>query len=343
MCKLTTLAVLVVGVAPYAASVREVSAQAYCALRDPTKQIYELYPEANAFRSIVRTVGESARQAVSEELSFRLHFNELGRHTLYVATRDHFPLGLVHVRSEKSKWGLVEVCWALDHQLCVVDFEFQRCRSGDCKKLTRSGFRKQLRGLSKRALRNFLADNGKSLRGNASLDIPEGTEELAAIVLRSALKTIVVTENVWMKQGGDLCLITGAPVAFSQGTEATVIDNPYSPKANKELESLLGTQKTIIDRDTLFATRVLSASGTMLGYTVSATCHWPEGQMRVWWAISEQIKVLRVEGIGDWPDEDTRKAFMGMVGQGLDHTETCSTATGLATTEVLVICKNADS
>ena len=63
----------------------DLNAQAFCALRDPQRQINVLFPEATSFRSIVRTVDEAARSEVAERLPFSLHFNELGRHTLYVA------------------------------------------------------------------------------------------------------------------------------------------------------------------------------------------------------------------------------------------------------------------
>ena len=68
-----------------------VHAQAFCALRDPNRQIYRLFPKATSYRSIVRTVGKDARREVGARLPFNLHFNELGRHTLYVPMRGDEP------------------------------------------------------------------------------------------------------------------------------------------------------------------------------------------------------------------------------------------------------------
>ena len=75
-------------------------AEAFCALRDPVSSIYQLYPNANAYRSIVRTVDKQTREHVISHLpSLRLHFSEMGRHTLYVALQDGKKLGYVHVLS----------------------------------------------------------------------------------------------------------------------------------------------------------------------------------------------------------------------------------------------------
>ena len=57
-------------------------AQAYCALRDPVQTIYQLYPAATSYRSIVATVGEARRSDIASKSGLTLHHSELGRHTL---------------------------------------------------------------------------------------------------------------------------------------------------------------------------------------------------------------------------------------------------------------------
>ena len=39
--------------------------QAYCALRDPTRRIYESWPQATTYKSIVRTIDERVRRQVA--------------------------------------------------------------------------------------------------------------------------------------------------------------------------------------------------------------------------------------------------------------------------------------
>jgi hypothetical protein len=176
--------------------VRATNAQAYCALRDPVRQVYELYPGATSYRSIVRVVGEDARQAVGERLPIELHFNELGRHTVYVAMKDREFIGLVHVRSERSDWGLVEVAWALSLDLKIMDFVFQRCRNSHRAEIESEQFRNQLRGRDLNDIGSMIRTPGSEIIPG-KLRVPAGAEGLAAAVVRCALKTIVVTDIVW--------------------------------------------------------------------------------------------------------------------------------------------------
>ena len=52
--------------------------QAYCALRDPVRVLYEVYPDADGHRSIIRTVTVEDRTAIAQVLPFTIHFDELG-------------------------------------------------------------------------------------------------------------------------------------------------------------------------------------------------------------------------------------------------------------------------
>ena len=179
-------------------------AQAYCALRDPVQQIYDFYPEAQGYRSIVRVVGPEARDAVGSKLSFGLHINELGKHTLYCTVPgEGRPTGLVHVRSEKGQWGLVEIAWALDLELCIQDIRFQRCRSRFRSSLENESFVAQLKGNGFDEIRQMLSDDGQSINPN-KIQAPAGAEQVTATILRSALKTIVVTQQVWESDLQDL-------------------------------------------------------------------------------------------------------------------------------------------
>ena len=116
------------------------AAAQYCALRDPVRAINELYP-GSTFSSSVRTINEQIRKRVSARLpQLKLHFDELGQHTLYKVFKEGVPVGFVHVRSERTRYGLTEIAWALDLSLRIQDFRFQRCRSvhrSDVERLSR--------------------------------------------------------------------------------------------------------------------------------------------------------------------------------------------------------------
>jgi len=171
-------------------------AEAFCALRDPVTSIYQLYPEATSFRSIVRTVNETTRNHVINHLpNMSLHFSEMGRHTLYVALQNGKELGYVHVRSEKSQWGLVEVAWALNLDLSIHDFNFQRARNPSRRFIETLEFKSQLTG------RNFSAMKTLMMQPFAEHAQPLFTDKdalkLASVVIQSGLKTLLITEQAW--------------------------------------------------------------------------------------------------------------------------------------------------
>ena len=59
------------------------SFEAFCALRDPGREIRLLAPDYESFRSLVRTITTESRAKILKEVPFSMHFDELGQHTLY--------------------------------------------------------------------------------------------------------------------------------------------------------------------------------------------------------------------------------------------------------------------
>lgn len=172
-------------------------AEAYCSLRDPVAQIKKLYPEKTNQLSIVKTVDSHTRNQVKLALpSNDLHFSELGKHTLYVAMKNTQALGYVHVRSEQSKWGLVEIIWALDKNLRIIDFTFQRCRSPKRKMIDNESFKNVFIGKNYEELKILLSSDGITAK-NILLEKAGNAPELASVVLRCALKTLLITDILW--------------------------------------------------------------------------------------------------------------------------------------------------
>ena len=174
-----------------------VNAIAYCSLRDPVAQIAQLYPQKTNQLSIVKMVDDNARSQVQVALpSNDLHFSELGQHTLYIAMLGNKALGYVHVRSEQSDWGLVEIVWAIDKDLRVSNFVFQRCRSPKKKIAEKKYFKDIFIGKNYQELKELLSDDGVTAN-KAVLEKAENAPELANVVLRCALKTLLLTEILW--------------------------------------------------------------------------------------------------------------------------------------------------
>ncbi|MEH6347094.1 MAG: hypothetical protein V7785_18505 [Bermanella sp.] len=171
-------------------------AEAFCALRDPVASIYQLYPEATSFRSIVRTVNKTTRSHVINHLpNMSLHFSEMGRHTLYVALKNEKELGYVHVRSEKSQWGLVEVAWALNLDLSIHDFTFQRARNPSRRFIETHEFKSQLTGRNFSAMKTLI--NQPFAEHALPLFSDKDALQLASVVIQSGLKTLLITEQTW--------------------------------------------------------------------------------------------------------------------------------------------------
>ncbi|MCH2132337.1 MAG: hypothetical protein MK116_01180 [Phycisphaerales bacterium] len=308
------LAMLVLG----ATLAETASAQAYCALRDPVRRVYELYPEATAYRTRTATVGREHRQAMARDLPFTLHFNELGRHSLYVVLQEGEPIGLIHVRSERGRWGLVEVCWALDFDLNVIGFEFQRCRDPGAKALLKSEFAQQLTGANFENLKAWLADEERLA------EMPADQRILAEMVLKSGLKTMALTEDVWHQDLAEIRALRHARQAF--GANATLESrSPTTPVApDVGFELVFKGEWTIRGTD-----------DTPQGSLILTGIELPGLHRDIWWIIEADGRLRQVIPVGGWPDERAATAFQQLENRTINDFSDCATAAELAAEAVL--------
>jgi len=175
-------------------------ADAFCSLRDPVSQINTLYPNHESYLSFVKKIDNKTRKTVQENLPNNdLHFGELGQHTLYVVIENKQVIGYVHVRSEQSDWGLVEIVWAIDVNFNIVDFTFQRCRSPEKLELAKTDFKQAITGRGFEELKQYLAEDGISANQSLFSQI-NTTSNLVNVVLRCALKTLLLTKVVWQDE-----------------------------------------------------------------------------------------------------------------------------------------------
>ncbi len=168
----------------------------YCSLRDPSHQIYEMYPTATGYRSVVGDINNETQVTVGEQIPFPLLHGEMGQHTLYVPVDSGDPLGYIQIRSELTEWGMAEIVWALSLQREVVDFRFQRCRGRACSSVLDKGLRELIQGLDQDALIALLDDQGQ-LQESLAATMNEDERMLASVVTRSAIKVIAVIESGW--------------------------------------------------------------------------------------------------------------------------------------------------
>lgn len=175
----------------------------YCSLRDPGHQIYEMFPAATGYRSVVREISTETQVAVDKQIPFQLLQGELGQHTLYVPVQGDYALGYIQIRSELTDWGLAEIVWGLSIDREVVDFRFQRCRGRACKSVFKNGLQEILQGLNQEALIALLDDQGQ-LKQTYSSSMTEDELALASVVTRSAIKVIAVVESGWSSTVAEL-------------------------------------------------------------------------------------------------------------------------------------------
>ena len=339
MLRLSTICLLLAGTCLVST---KLPAQAFCALRDPTSKIYDSYPQATSYRSLVRTIDENIRQRVARELPFTIHFNELGRHTLYLPVKEGQPLGLIHARSEAGAWGLTEIVWSLTPNLTIEDFSFQRCRSRKRSEVETAEFKRQLQGKNFRELKQMLNDNGTALV-DGKLEIASTSRELAVMVLRSALKTILVSKLAW---ADDLAVIQ--PLYFAQQAFESVaivekVESPYSETVQQEFTRHFntGSNKTVsnINRNEVLLLLLSDANNKPLGHVVRTPWKSMNTELLLWWTVRNDNVVTDVVATNGWPDEKTREAFEQVVGLASSKIPNCTSAAEIAGAEVLLLCK----
>lgn len=313
-------------------------AQAYCALRDPVGEIYSLFPEAETYRSVVRVVDVAVRQALAERLPLELHFNEFGKHTLYLPLDDGREVGFVHARSEPGVWGLIEIVWAFDSDLRVRDFGFQRCRDPGRRALDTERFRAQLRGRSFTELRQMLDGEAGALKPGA-VDVPADAEALAAVVLRSALKTIAVTEAVWHEDVSRIRLMHLARQHWPEARALHSVSTPYTPGVLAALADAGMTSTPGIDRDSLTMHTLVDRDGHQLGVIVEGRWHASPLDTRLSWLIDRSGQVRAVNARDGWPDPSVKDQFLSVVGFSGQSAESCSNAVELAALEVSLLAR----
>lgn len=299
-------------------------AVAFCALRDPVNTIYELFPEADAYRSSVKTVGRDARSAVLNQLPFALHFNELGRHTLYVALQEGETVGYVHARSEMGEWGITEYAWALSPDLRIRGVKVQRSRDP------------VLRGKSA-ALSAIV--RGKDL---AALEIlfktsSDAADKQLASLASSAMKTIVITENVWADEISPVGAYDTLEVSrkvFPEAIAFSRIAQLYDSKALAMLSELDLAQSPVFDRAALTAYTIQREDGATIAIAVHSPFELDHPNRQLLWIVSAEGDVeLVYNRRTNRADQD----FSSVVGYTPKDMKDCSTVADIAALEVSTV------
>jgi hypothetical protein len=158
-------------------------------------------------------------------------------------------------------------------------------------------------------------------------------------VVRSALKTMVVTESVWAKDLRTIRLLARSYGAFPNTANVKLIETPYRASVVYELHQQLGTDSSAIDRETVDVVRLLDERESTIGFVVRTD--WvPDGSPRVlWWTVSPDGRIADVKMGSGMFNRTTKRAMNSLVGATTDRLVGCATAAELAALEVLVVCR----
>lgn len=314
-----------------------VEARAFCALRDPVTSIKHLFPESNNHQSIVRAINSEMRDKISNYLPFTLHFNELGKHTLYVAQSGEGDLGFVHVRSELTEWGLIEIAWALSHDLTIRSAKFQRCRIPNCEDKYLLEILDATAGKSYSELHALIREDGQDLKAEVKAKYKDASA-LVLSAVRSALKTISVTAIAWNKEVSENIRNRLLKKNLDEKNNLTLIPFKIPAKRLESIDVMMGGGGSMLDRKSIQAFHI-KHNNKALGIVVSA--NWSDGDFHgiLHWLFDSKGKVLDIYPVPAWPNNEVSQAFLELQGETLIDAENCNTAAQLVAFELYYLSR----
>lgn len=311
--------------------------EAFCALRDPDREIRLLAPGYDRYVSLVRTITRDSRGKILEEVPFSMHFDELGQHTLYVALGEKREvLGYVHVRSESFSWGLVRIAWMMDTDLNITGYRFQRCRSPHRVELESATTSEQIIGKSSKELSALLSPEGDEFREGAVVISDEG-RELMHVMIRSAIKTRVVTEIVWEREVGSV-KATALAMRYLAGHASLHEVKDLYDKKDRDLLTARGLGESIgFDRAAVSSWGAQKEDDGLAGAVFRTP--WSAGDMRakLWWVLSPEGEILAVEDPERSLEPSSMVRFKELIGRTFKTSDQCSSASELAALEVSLL------
>ena len=170
------------------------SEAAICALRNPDRDVYVLFPEATNYKAFYRDLDSSKRKMIEDELGQSLDLNDVGTHTFYVILKDTVPIGFIHARAEWGSYGNVEVIWALNLDGSLKDYLIQRSRKRGTKEVKEVVFRSQFSG--KKLGDAFVHPHTKKINEQFIKPV-EGYVKTSSLIAYSAHKTLLLNNIIF--------------------------------------------------------------------------------------------------------------------------------------------------
>jgi hypothetical protein len=169
----------------------------------------------------------------------------------------------------------------------------------------------------------------KGALSEAAKPVPKRADNLALTVLRSSLKTIIVTRAVWERQLQGLIELELGLDLFPDGRATRrFMSDPKKP-------SPFSAAKKPRHVETLRAVGVLDGRGRHLGIAVQTRLHLGRSTLDLRWSFADDDRVLSVACIPRWPDKTTQRRFKELEGRVIKADPLADTEVERAVVEVV--------
>lgn len=256
-----------------------------CTLRNPDREIFQIYPEANRYRSDIGKIDRSVKTAVEKCIGETLLFSDLGKHTLYTVFDDMKPIGFVHSRTGVGKNGTVEVVWGIDLDMNIVDFKVRRSREKHSSELENTDFLGRVLEKNEQTMLNLL---NESKIGTAAdvFSVSEDAKEIAQTVILSGAKTLVISRMAFGKSVLENRLFGNLYQKYPDMIEAKrVMVEGNGPAVD-----------TVFDAESIIVLKAMAGDASHQGTLVYTT--FSNGAQEIWWFFGKDGNLTEVRGIG---------------------------------------------
>lgn len=285
-----------------------------CALRNPQRQIYELFPEATNYRTVSGNVDIAAKRRIEAQIGRELEFSDLGKSTVCIVLKENVPIGFVHARAEVGVRGTTELVWALDLNMRVLQTRVQRSRERHADVLRSEAFSRLLVGRDWLSLRDLLDTETLALEAD-SLELPEHSHALAAVAVYSGVKTTVILECgfaniVWTAR------VEGHVARFfPDAKDITVPPRAVDEATRTRAQEWLGWAPVEVDPDSVKVVRAVGKAGESLGLLVHA--HWRRSDpIELWIALQPDG---HLDEVLSWDEGEAHEDLAALQGLSMDE------------------------
>lgn len=298
-----------------AAALSATAVGANCALRNPDRQIYEIFPDATSYRTMEAVIDTDLKRHIEEKLGSDLSISDVGKHTAYLVLKDKVPIGIVHARTEAGPRGSIELVWAMDLDMSIRDFRVQRSHDKHADVIKSDGFRQKLVGLDLPGIHNLLTIGNDDI-DLAALQIPARARSIAHTVILCGVKTRIITELAFQDSIMPARRRGLVHRYFPQTARVTEIDKPFEAPTAVDVARAIGHTPDQLDRESFTVVGGLGPDDRLLGVLAFAVWSAHRARPESWWAVSPQGIIREVLIVGD-VEESVREQFSALRGKDL--------------------------